>query len=678
MKKVWVFLRVIVSILLFLVLLFFILDKVSPVDTSKIEDVSKVLKSDDGTWLYVTTNQTHKWRFTVELEKLDPNFIALLLAFEDKRFYRHYGVDFLALSRALKQLIQEKRVVSGASTITMQLARLLHPRKRTISSKLIEMFRALQLELHYSKDEILAAYLTLTPYGGNIEGIVAASMRYFGKYPYSLSASQMALLVALPQSPESNRPDRHYKRSIQARDKVLAYAKSHKRISEYAFNQAKNEALPKQLKRMPRFSPHLAQKLLKKEGHEVDTTLHADLQKQLEHWALSKSTLLAKGTTLAVLVVRNADASIQAYLASHNMFSSNVSGYVDMIEAIRSPGSTLKPFIYAKGFEAHVIHPNMMILDKETRFGDYIPHNFSYTYSGEVRLKSALQNSLNIPAVKILNKIGVEPFVQSLVETAGVLKIPKKRATLPIALGGVGLSMWQLTQLYVALANKGSSESIHYLPVTIKGMKAKRLLSAKAAKMTTSILRDTPAPYGFINAQQQIAYKTGTSYGYRDAWTIAYTKDYTVAVWVGKPDNSIQLKKTGRETAAPLAFEVFSLLSSLGLGSHWQWPASYLGTEAPMGLQHFDKAIKENEAKLTFLYPKEGERFMSADCSDAFVEIKVENGKEPYYWYVDAEALESDKNTLDMRFKHGGHTIHVIDSNGATSLRNIWVNKPEC
>jgi len=679
MHKIVTLLKYLLVLVTVLVLGFFIFDRVNPIDTRAIQDTSRVVKFQDASWMYTTTNKEQKWRFVVDLEKIDPHFIKLLLAYEDQRFYEHYGVDPLAMIRAIGQLIQYKRVVSGGSTITMQLARLLNPKPRTVTSKLIEIMRAFQLELHYSKKEILSAYLTLAPYGGNMEGIVAASMRYFGKYPYTLSASQMALLVAMPQSPERNRPDRHYQKSIQARNKVLAYARNENVIGEYEYQEALMEALPKRLKPLPRYSPHLAQKLLarsKDKTLEIKTTLHADLQKQLEQWALSKENILDNGATFAVLVVKNSDASIQAYLGSHNMFSKSVSGYVDMIKAIRSPGSTLKPFIYAHGFEEHIVHPNTMIMDKETRFGDYTPHNFSHEYTGEVSLTYALQNSLNIPAVKILNKIGVDNFVEKISKVSGKLHIPKERASLPIALGGVGLSIWQLTQLYVTLANGGSGKELHYLLTDTNSTKT--LFDAEAAKMTTAILRQTPAPDGYINRHHQIAYKTGTSYGYRDAWTIGYTKEYAVAVWVGKPDDGIQLNRTGRNTAAPLVFEVFSLLNSLVQKKYWQWDASYLGNSVPVGLQYFNREEQEEEAKLSFIYPSQNERFMSADCSDAIVEVMVENGKEPYYWYIDGEAKSYNQNTLSLPFKHGGHTINVIDSAGDTVTRDIWVNKPEC
>ena len=388
--------------------------------------------------------------------------------------------------------------------------------------------------------------------------------------------------------------------------------------------------------------------------------------------------MLAKDTTISVLIVRNKDSAIQAYLGSHDMFSSNVSGYIDMTRAIRSPGSTLKPFIYALGFEKHIIHPNTLILDQETRFGDYMPHNFSNNYNGEVSLVYALQNSLNIPAVKILHKIGAEEFISTINNFVGLARAPKDRASLPIALGGLGISMWQLTQLYVALANEGSSKKLHFLKSDNANTATKRLFDKKAAKMTSSILRNTPAPRGFVNTNKQIAYKTGTSYGYRDAWTIAYNSQYTVAILVAKPNNSIQLKLTGRNTAAPLAFEVFSMINTLLPQKNWTWSSDYLGGRVTDGLKYFDTKIQNRQAKLNFVYPRENTRFKGAGCSKVVVEIKIENGNPPYHWYIDGQAKEIEDYSIDIPFTHGAHSINIIDNSGATITRNIWVDKPEC
>ena len=671
------------TVCLFLAFISFVLfDHFDPVDLSTIEQTSRVVKADDGSWLYAQTNAEHKWRFPVDVTMLDPGYVDMLLAFEDQHFYTHPGLDIFAIGRALSQLITHQKIVSGGSTITMQLARLLHPKPRTVKAKLTEILRALQLEWHYSKEEILSFYLTLTPYGSNVEGIVGASMRYFGKLPHSLSASESALLVSLPQSPESNRPDRHLKNAIKARNKVLKIARDKDLINPFEYQQALKQLPPVKLKKYPRNAPHLAQKILsnpKNSQKEISTTLNGLLQKQLEVWAQGKAETLAKDTTIALLLIRNRDASIQAYLGSHDMFSQKVSGYVDMIHAVRSPGSAMKPFIYALGFDDHLIHPNTLIMDQETRFGDYLPHNFSNTYTGEVTVAYALQHSLNIPAVKILSRIGTEAFVNKIEAYAGKLKVPKKRATLPVALGGVGISMWQLSQLYVALANSGRADRIHYLKIPEGSATSKKLCDKKSAKMITAILREVPAPEGFVDTHHQIAYKTGTSYGYRDAWTIAYSKEYTVAVWVGKPNNATQSRMTGRNTAAPLAFEAFALLQTLLPQNHWQWSPHYLGNKVPLGLTYFDKESHDhNRQQLAMVYPLDNARFRNAGCGDTLVEIKVEHGLKPYFWYIDGNPKEISQTSTTIPFDYGAHTITIIDNGGATITRNIWVDKPEC
>ena len=661
---------------------FLLFDSFNPVDISALNHTSRVVKADDGSWLYAQINTEHKWRFPVNIKMLDPGYIDMLLAFEDQHFYSHPGLDLFAMMRALSQLIVHQKIVSGGSTITMQLARLLDPKPRTVTAKLTEILRAFQLEWHYSKEEILSAYLTLTPYGSNVEGVIGASMRYFGKLPRSLSAGESALLVSLPQSPERNRPDRHIENAIKARDKVLTIARNKELINPFEYQQAIAKSPPVKLKKYPRHAPHLAQKILsnpKLSQKEIPTTLNGPLQKQLEIWAKSKAEILAKDTTMALLLIRNRDASIQAYLGSHNMFSQKVPGYVDMIQAVRSPGSTMKPFIYAFGFDNHVIHPNTLILDQETRFGDYLPHNFSNTYTGEVTVAYALQHSLNIPAVKILKRVGTEAFIEQIAAYGGKLHIPKNRATLPVALGGVGISMWQLSQLYVALANSGRADQIHYLKKAVKAAISQKLCDKKSARMITAILREVPAPEGFVDTNYQIAYKTGTSYGYRDAWTIAYSKEYTVAVWVGKPNNATQSRLTGRSTAAPLAFEAFALLETLVPQNNWQWSPRYLGNEVPLGLTYFDKESHDRARRqLTIIYPQDNARFRNAGCGDTLVEIKAEHGLKPYYWYIDGNPKKIDQASTTIPFDFGAHTITIIDTKGATITRNIWVDKPEC
>lgn len=650
-----------------------------PLPLSETEDLSPVVASQEGRWLYAQTNSKQQWRFDLNVSKLDPLYLSMLIHFEDQRFWQHWGMDPLAMGRAIFQLLRQGHISSGGSTLTMQLARLLEPKPRTVRSKIIEILRAFQLELRYSKKEILRAYLVLAPYGGNIQGVVGASMHYFGKLPYALSPEEAAMLVSLPQSPETHRPDRHPKASLQARNKVLKMAQSHHLISLSLYQQAIHAALPPHIFPYPRHAAHLSQRLLRHTVRSpIVTTLDATVQAQMEQWALSKRTFLSKGTTLAALVIDNHTATVKAYLGSHDMFSTKVAGYVDMIRVPRSPGSVLKPFIYGLGFEQHLIHPNTLIYDKETRFGDYLPHNYSHTYTGEVSITYALQHSLNIPAVKLLQKIGAETFISRIRHSTGTLQIPHKRATLPVALGGFGITLWQIAQLYTALARGGKSPPLHLLPAQKRATKQTALLTPEAAQMTTAILRAVIPPTGYRDAAQQIAYKTGTSYGYRDLWTAAYTPDYTAVVWVGRPDNAPQHKQSGLEVAAPLAFEIMGMLDALYPPSTWQWSPAYLGNTAPQGLRHFDKVYKQEIAALHFNHPQAHARYRSAGCHEVIVPIVIEGGQAPYYWYSDSKPLDVLGKSKALTFLAGAHTLTVIDSKGTTISQDLWVDMPDC
>ncbi len=668
------------ALLLLSVWLFVLLmNRLYPLSLEPATRISPVVTDAKGAWLYTATNPEQKWRFGVTLSKLDPLYLEMLLAFEDQRFWQHWGMDPLAMSRAIYQLIKHRRITSGGSTITMQLARLLEPKPRTVRSKLIEIIRAFQLESTYSKAQILQAYLTLAPYGGNIEGLSGASMRYFGKLPYSLTPAEAALLVSLPQAPESNRPDRHPRRSHQAREKVLRVALERGIISPTLYTQATQEPLPSALHPYPRLAPHLSQKLLNRSKEpEIHTTLDHDLQQQLELWARQQGATLPKGSTLSLLIAHNPTAQIRAYLGSHDMFSPKVAGFVDMVPVIRSPGSALKPFIYGMGFEQHLVHPSTVIIDRETRFGDYLPHNYSREYHGEVTIAYALQHSLNIPVVKLLERMGAETFVERIRRFGAKIPIPRDRATLPVALGGLGISLWEMTQLYVALANGGKATKLHLRLKDSDQSKLTTLLTPEAAQMTTAILREITPPRGHHDPQNLIAYKTGTSYGYRDLWTVAYTPEYTVALWIGRPDNATQLKHSALELAAPLAFEVIEMLQAFAPLKPWTWQSNYLGNQAPTGLRYFDTKQTATTEQLQLLHPREGARYRSASCHDVTIPLTPKGGKPPYYWYIDGTPTQINVSFGQVRLGEGAHTITIIDAEGMQLTRDIWVDRGGC
>ena len=649
-----------------------------PIRLDKAEDTSRVVLAEDGSWLFATLNKKDKWRFRVDSSRLDPLYLKMLLNFEDKRFFKHVGVDPLALIRASWQLLLNGHITSGASTITMQLARLLEPKSRALPHKIFEIFRAIELELHYSKKEILESYLTLAPYGGNIEGVIAASMHYFGKLPSALSASEAAILVSLPQSPEHNRPDRHPKWTKSARNKVLKRSFDAGIISERVYQEALLTPILKYHFPFPRYAPHLSLHLLKKRSEEsIQTTLNLPLQAAVESWARVEAKALPKDATIATLIVRNRDGAVVSYLGSYDLFNRNISGYIDMLRALRSPGSVLKPFIYGIAFEKHIIDTNTIIDDKELQIANYRPHNYSKEFHGEVTIAKALRNSLNIPAVKVLQSVGVRHFIERLSEAVGEITIPQSQATLPVALGGFGITPLQVAGLYTILANGGSGYKIHMLKK--EDLEKKYLLEPLAARKVNNILREMQPPHGFTNPFYTIAYKTGTSYGYRDFWTVAYTKEYTVLVWIGKANNTPLFHKAAREVAAPLAFALHQIVQSILPNKSWNFaPNTTTALAPPPLLQYFDKRTRQSSQKFDFIYPKEGIRYQSADCQDVAINIAIQGGIKPYAWYLDNTPLQVEKQKTTLHLSPGGHTISIIDSSGTLISRNLWVNAPEC
>ena len=669
-KRVLKWLGLLVAAFLIFVIL---IDIFYPISLQKAKDVSKELLSSDEKWLYVTLNSTQKWRFSPNLQKIDPLYLKMLLNYEDKRFFSHFGVDVLSLIRASYQLVKSGRIVSGASTITMQVAKLLEPRERTFGAKIIDIIRALELEFHYSKKEILKAYLTLAPYGGNIEGVVAASWRYFGKNPSSLSPAEAALLVAMPKNPQMYMPNRHPKMAKIARNRVLKRALENRIIGKRLYLQAINEPVTIRLHRFPRMAAHISHKLLKGQKR-VKSTLDYTLQKQIETWAKMRGKQLPKGATFALLVVENSSAKIRAYIGSYDMFNPNFAGFIDMSSKIRSPGSALKPFIYELGFRKHLIHPQTIILDKEVFFGSYHPHNYSKKFHGEVTIAYALQNSLNIPAVKVLYRIGVNEFVDSLKQYIKDFYIPKKVASLPIALGGLGVTLQNMVRGYVALANGGAARDLQI--VEKSGFKVGNK-QQKSVILTDAILREVVPPPQYKRFFKKIAFKTGTSYGFRDFWSIGFSKDYTIGVWVGRPDGKPVIKASAREIATPIMFEVFNIVEALkGLGK-WDYESSIYKTPAPKVLKYFDKNLAQSK-KIKFLYPKDGSKYMSAGCHKAVVKIAIDNAKKPIYWYIDGKLIEFNDTKFQLQFTKGAHTITAIDSQANSISSNFWVYGGEC
>jgi penicillin-binding protein 1C len=530
-----------------------------PVPTGANLELSKVVLDRDGRLLRAYATSEGRWRLPAKVDDVDPRFLKLLFAYEDKRFYHHVGVDPLALVRAAWQLVDNREIISGGSTLTMQVARLLEPRReRSMSAKLHQIVRALELEWTLSKPQILSLYLTLAPYGGNLEGVRAASLAYFGKEPKRLTLGEAALLVALPQSPELRRPDRHAEAAHAARDRVLDRAERAKVVPRDEVVRAKAEPVPHSRKPMPAFAPHSADAVIsaapQMRVHRL--TIDLDLQKRLEDVARERAQALGPEMSVAILAVDNETGKVRARVASADFFDARRAGQVDMTRAIRSPGSTLKPFIYGLAFEDGFLHPETLIDDRPVRYGSYAPENFDLTFQGTVSVRKALQLSLNVPAVAVLDRLGPSRLSARLTQAGAHLVLPATEAPgLAMGLGGVGVTLEDLTMLYHGIAAGGDAVPLRERAADPQPV-ARRLIDPVAAWYVGNILFGTPPPENAPHGR--IAFKTGTSYGYRDAWSVGFDGRMTVGVWVGRPDGAPVAGLVGRAAAAPILFEAFA------------------------------------------------------------------------------------------------------------------------
>jgi penicillin-binding protein 1C len=526
-------------------------------------EFSTLVVDRNGRLLRPYATKEGRWRLPVRVDEVDPRYAAALLAYEDKRFRSHPGVDLLALARAAIQFVGNGRIVSGASTITMQVARLLEPRReRSFATKIRQIVRAVALERHLSKDEILALYLNLAPFGGNIEGVRAASYAYFGKEPQRLTLGETALLIALPQSPEARRPDRYPQRARLARDRVLERIAAAGIVPADEIAQAKSESVPGTRRAMPTLAPHAADQAVAAlpDGNVHRLTVDAQLQRALESLARERAVALGPDLSIAIMVVNNGDGAVLARVASPDYFDERRAGQVDMTQAVRSPGSALKPLIYGLAFEDGLVHPETLIDDRPIRYGSYAPENFDLTFQGTLPVGRALQLSLNVPAVMLLDTVGASRLTARLAAAGVPLTLPSGEVPgLAMGLGGVGVRLIDLTKLFAGLARLGTTVSIRE-SASQAPPAPRRLLDPVAAWYVAHVLLGTPPPENAAGGR--IAFKTGTSYGYRDAWAIGFDGKHTVGVWVGRPDGGPVPGLVGRVAAAPILFDAFARLGT--------------------------------------------------------------------------------------------------------------------
>jgi penicillin-binding protein 1C len=629
----------------------------------------------DGKLLRPYATPDGHWRLPAKVEDVDPRFVEMLLAYEDRRFRSHAGVDPLAMARASIQWLVNGRVISGASTLTMQVARLLEPRvDRTLGAKLRQTVRAIELERALTKDELLSLYLTLAPYGGNIEGVRAASLAYFGKEPKKLSLAEAALLVALPQSPEARRPDRSALVARRARDRVLERVAGRIPADEIAL--AKLDGVPAVRRPMPALAPHAADQavaaLPARKVHRL--TIEAGLQKNLEELARERARALGPDISVAIMVVDNASGEILARVASADYFDERRAGQVDMTDALRSPGSALKPFIYGLAFEDGIAHPETLIEDKPVRYGAYAPENFDLTFQGTVTVRRALQQSLNVPAVALLDAVGASRLNARLGQAGATMVLPKGEAPgLAMALGGLGIKLSELTMLYAGLARGGTT-----VPLVERAGEApepaasRRLLDPVAAWTVGNVLIGSPPPDNAAGGR--IAFKTGTSYGYRDAWSLGFDGRRTIGVWVGRPDGAPVTGLVGRTAAAPILFDAFARIGQppVPLARPPKGALFAATNKLPPPLQRFrarGAPVDSAVASLHIVYPPNGARIelMTEGHESGALALKVAGGLEPLTVLVNgmpAPAAGSRRTLFVAPDGPGFVRVTVIDANG--------------
>jgi len=667
------------GVVLGLLVALFALDLALPPPLQRAAIVSPVVEDSDGVWLRAFATRGQKWRLAAQLDPTDPEFLRRLIAIEDERFWFHPGVDPFAVARAGVSFARNGEATSGASTLTMQTARLLEPRPRTIPSKLIEMVRALQIERRLTKREILALYLTLTPYGGNLEGVRAASRAYFGRDPTGLSDAEMALLIALPQAPEARRPDRRAKAARTARDGILAKFRARGFITARLEAEARTAAMPAR-QPFPIRADLVSERIVADHpgAAVIGSNLDARLQTALSDLARQTVEPLGPEVSAAILVVRLKDRAVRASIGGAGW--DRAGGYIDMTRAVRSPGSTLKPFIYALAFDDGIAAPDTLIEDTPRRFAGYLPENFDRRFHGELRVSEALMHSLNLPAVATLERVGAGRFEAVLTRAGAKPRFPRRAAVEPglaLALGGVGLTLEELATLYAALGDDGMARPLKYVPGPDYAI-ARRMMKPETAARVLSILAATPTPKGRLPAAlardaPQIAFKTGTSYGFRDAWAMGVGAGHVIAVWVGRPDGAPRPDATGRSEALPLLFSAFDRLIAQGAPVQRFAP---LDAAAAPGLRRFGD--EETATGPAILFPPDGADVLVDGLGEdgRGLSLAARGGRAPLTWYAEGRAVSLEATSGRAIWKPtsaGFHDVMVVDADGRRAVAQVRV-----
>jgi penicillin-binding protein 1C len=554
-----------VKVVFAILLLIVVLDLLFPLPRKK--EFSKEIHAEDGTLLTAYLTSDDKWRLRTELEEVSLELIKAVVEKEDSWFYWHPGINPVSIFRALYTNLMNSETQLGASTITMQVARMLEPKNRTYINKLGELFRALQLEIKYSKEEILELYLSLLPFGGNIEGVKSASYIYFNRPPGKLSLAQSIMLAVIPNDPNSLRLDRSNEEIVKNRNYWINKFKQEKIFSSADLKDALDEPVEKNRYAIPVTAPHFSNSVKDNfKGDILNTTLELSLQQTAENILLRNvRRVFYKGITNgAVLIIDNRNSSVVAYCGSADFYDESSFGQVNGITAIRSPGSTLKAALYAYAFDDGNLTPLMKFADIPTDFHGYQPDNYDLKFYGNVTTEFALVNSLNIPAVKLLEQVGMNNFVVFL-ENCGFNQIQKQKSKLGLSmiLGGCGTNLQELTRLFSAFARKGKLYQLNFI-LDEEEVNGEQIFSEASSYLIANILSGTSrsdiADLSNYSKLPKFAWKTGTSYGKRDAWAIGFNPNYTIGVWMGNFNGVGSPNLSGAEAAVPLLFDLFNAI----------------------------------------------------------------------------------------------------------------------
>jgi len=625
----------------------FALDRAYPPGLARLDAPGTAIRDASGEVLALRPAPGGVWRFRTGAGDVPPFLLRLLVSVEDRRFWAHPGIDPLAAARATAQAVRTGRVVSGGSTLTMQVARLLDPRPRSLGAKIGESLRAVQLSLHHDKRDVLGLWLSLAPFGGNLVGVEAASRAYFGKPAAALDPAEAALLVALPRRPEALRPDRHPERAEALRDRILTQAAREGLLTAAEAQAAMAEPVPTRRRPMP----GTARTLFAGDGGDLRTTLDRPLQLALEARARDELGRMPPRVSLAVMV---ADLRARTVLAAvtGDPGSADRAGWLDLTRAVRSPGSALKPFLYALAFEDGIAAPGAPLPDGPRRFGGYAPENLDHGFSGQVTAADALRRSLNVPAVVLLARYGAQRFASAL-RGAGLV-LPGAEASLPVALGGAGLSLRRLMALYAALGTDGRLAPLRLL-APAPATEGAPLLSPAAAGSVAGILT-RPFPGGGPGG---IAWKTGTSAGNRDSWAFGFDRGHLVGVWVGRPDGTARAGGAAADVALPILARTFALLPPAPRPAAAQPTAGTLAGPLP------------GDA-LSLLFPPPSATIEGGGP----ILLRASGGERPLVFLVDGAVLASTPALRDTRWTPPGpgfYRIAVLDAGGHSAQAAVRV-----